>query len=221
VTALAKKVPTITVTGKGNYSGTALSEDFTIEKQDLGNLNITVADKVYQNKKNIYKTTVTITDLDGKKLSAGSDYDKNMVYTYSNQTELADGTIKAAGAEVTANDIIPANTMITVTVKYLEKGSYVGEISGEYRIIPADIKGAKTTVDPQIYTGKEIELTEEDITVTMKGYTLSPDEFEIVDGSYKNHVKKGTASVTIKATSENYGGTKSVSFKIVSKSIFW
>ena len=52
-------------------------------------------------------------------------------------------------------------------------------------------------------------------------------DFEIVEGSYKNNVAKGTASVTIRGISENgglYGGTKTIKFKIGKRTLdewFW
>ena len=41
---------------------------------------MTVKDVVYKNKANSYKTTVTLTDANGSKLTAGKDYDKNLIY---------------------------------------------------------------------------------------------------------------------------------------------
>lgn len=221
ITATAKSVPTVTISGKGKFKGTLMPESFVIHKQDLKKMNITSADKTFQNKKNIYKTSVTITDLDGKKLGPGKDYNKNLEYTYSNETKLVDGTVRKAGEAVKATDIIPANTWITVTAKASENGTYIGEISDEYRIVPVDIKGAKVKIDNKQYTGQEIILEKSEIKVTIKGYTLKPEEFEVIEGSYKNNLKKGTASVTIKGTGNNYGGTKTVNFKIISKNIFW
>ena len=72
----------------------------------------------------------------------------------------------------------------------------------------------------QEYTGEPITLTESDIKVTVKGQTLTPDQYRIVPSSYKNNMKKGTASVTIEGRGD-YGGTKIVKFKIKAKGFSW
>ena len=55
----------------------------------------------------------------------------------------------------------------------------------------------------------------------LDGKTLKAGtDYEIVEGSYKNNLKKGTASVTIRGTG-NYGGTKVVKFTIKSKTFKW
>ena len=46
------------------------------------------------------------------------------------------------------------------------------------------------------------------------------DQYEIVPNSYKNNVKEGTASVTIRGVN-NYGGTKIVKFSIRAKGFVW
>ena len=44
-------------------------------------------------------------------------------------------------------------------------------------------------------------------------------DYVIVEDSYKNNVKKGKASVTIKGISDRCGGTKTVKFDIKAKKI--
>ena len=81
-----------------------------------GRLTLTAADKVYRNKGNIYATKVTVTDLNGKVLNAGTDYEKTLLYTYKEDTTLDDGTVRKAGTVIDKKDIIPAGTVICVTV---------------------------------------------------------------------------------------------------------
>ena len=73
---------------------------------------------------------------------------------------------------------------------------------------------------PQTYTGSQIYLngaTGEDITAKAGGKTLTYGvDYEILEDSYVNNVKKGTASVKIRGIN-NYGGTKTVKFKIQAK----
>lgn len=224
----AVKVPTVVIKGKGNFAGTyAQTLTYKITQQSLENLTVEAADKVYQNKKNIFATKVKILDVDGKTLSAGKDYDKKLKYTYKNDTKLDNGTVRTAGTEVDKNDIIPAGTVITVTAAALtpagKMANYTGSCIGEYSFRTYDIAKAKVTIPAQTYTGKAITLdkTKEDqILVRVSGKKVEPDQFEIVAGSYKNNVKKGTASVTIRGV-DNYGGTKTVTFRIKAKGFLW
>jgi hypothetical protein len=217
----AKKAPTVTIKGKGNFTGST-SLTYKVVQQDIGKLMLTAADKTYQNKKNIYATKLTVTDLDGKVLRAGTDYDnKNVAYTYAKDTTLEDAakTVKKAGTPVGKDDIIPAGTEITVTVT--GKGNYTGTLPDTYRITKSSISGARVTINKQTYTGETVTLDKEQITVKVKNDTLTfGQDYEIVANSYKNNVKKGTATVTIKGLGD-YGGTKTVKFTIQAKGFKW
>ena len=209
------KIPQVIVKGKGNYKGTQ-TLDFQISTQDISNLTLNAADKMYQNKSGAYGTKVEIVDIDGKKLSAGKDYDKNLTYTYVTDTKLSDDALRKAGAAVEKNDIIPAGTMIQVSA--VGKGSYKGTISGEYRITKAEISKASVKVADQIYTGNSIEPDKSDLDIKINGKKLGSDCYEIV--KYDNNVDKGKASITIKGVGD-YGGVKTVLFKIKSKGFLW
>lgn len=220
------KMPTVTVKGKGNFSGnygTALV--YKIAAQDMKNLILTAQDKTYQEKKNIYSTKVTVTDLDGKVLTAGKDYDKKFTYRYKNETPVInmpnnDTLIRSAGALVDKNDIIPKGTVLTVQVDAMDGGNYTGTLTGEYRITENSIASASVTIPNQIYTGQEIALDKSQITVKIKGKVIDSSQYEIVPDSYKNNIKKGRASVTIKGV-ESFGGTKTVKFAINAKGFLW
>ena len=54
----------------------------------------------------------------------------------------------------------------------------------------------------------------------MKGNPVDQSQYEIVPGSYKNNVKKGTAGVAIRGV-DNYGGTKTVKFSSGAKGFLW
>lgn len=213
------KLPTVIMKGKGNFKGTYSTKlTYKITTQGLGNLTLTAADKTYQNKKNIFATKVTIIDLNGKVLKAGTDYDKAFTYAYKNQTTLDNGTVRAAGTAVDKSDIIPAGTVLEVTVS--AKGNYTGTKTGEYRIAQASISSASVSIPKQTYTGRAITPDKDQITVKIKGKPVDASQYEIVPGSYKNNVKKGTASVTIRGV-DNYGGTKTVKFTIRAKGFLW
>ena len=67
----------VIVKGKGNFGG-SVDKIFEVTPQKMSELKVDAADKVYQNKNNIYKTTVRVLDTDGGRLSAGKDYDKKV-----------------------------------------------------------------------------------------------------------------------------------------------
>lgn len=216
-----RKQPTITIKGKGNFTGTYTTKlTYKITTQDIGKLTLTAADKTYQNKKNSHAAKVTVTDINGKALKAGADYNKTFTYTYKNETTLDNGTVRAEGTLVDKNDIIPAGTILNVQVDAKDGGNYTGTITGEYRITQAAISSASVSIPKQTYTGQEITLDKSQITVKVKGKQVDESQYEIVPNSYKNNVKKGTASVTIRGVN-NYGGTKIVKFTIKAKGFLW
>ncbi|MBD5513637.1 MAG: BspA family leucine-rich repeat surface protein [Lachnospiraceae bacterium] len=209
------KLPTITIKGKGNFKGQVI-ENYLITQADISRLSLIAVDKVWQNKVNIYKTKVTVKDVDGKALSVGKDYDRNISYAYEENTELADGTVKTAGTVVSVKDVIPAGTAIRVTVN-AKNINYYGTIYGVYRIAKADISKATVKIPAQIYTGKAIE-PNDTIEVKMNGKQLSKENYEIE--SYSNNINKGTATVTIRGKND-CGGTKIVKFTIKGKGFLW
>lgn len=214
------KLPKLTITGKGNFKG-SFNGTWTITDGEMsdtnGKLTMTAKDVVYKDKKNNYKTTLTLTDANGSKLSAGKDYDKNVIYTY------ADGARK--GETIGADDIPEAGTLIRATVTGI--GPYTGNgnatLSTTYRIVAADVSKAKVTVTPQIYqNGKNVILSKEDLTVKINGTELIyGQDYTIDETTYKNNTLKGNATVTIRGIGQNYGGEKKITFKITSKTIKW
>ena len=209
------KLPTVVIKGKGNFKG-KIERTYFIAPADINRLSLTATDKVWQNKGNIYKTKVVIKDIDNKALSAGRDYDKNLVYTYHEEIQFADGTAKTAGTAISSKDIIPAGTAIGVTVN--AKGpNYYGSIYGIYRIAKADIGKAAVKIPAQIYTGKAIK-PDDEIEIKLNRKLLSKENYEIV--SYNNNINRGTATVTIRGKND-CGGTKTVKFSIRSKGFLW
>lgn len=206
------------VKGKGNFKGT-LSISFAITSQDMSNLTLTASDKEYKNRANIFATNITVTDTNGKALSTGRDYDRSgIAYTYADAVKLENGVSKKAGAVVEKTDFIPAGTRIQVSVTAKAGGYYTGTAKGIYRIIKSDIKKAKVSIPVQTYTGEAIIPKKSDIAVTVGGTKLMESEFDIV--SCTNNIKKGNATITIKGK-RNYGGTKTIRFKIQSKGFLW
>ena len=242
-----KAAPAIVVKGKGNYQGTE-EVYFTIIPKDVSlaenadDISVILTDKVENFKKNGWKSSVKVLDQDGKALSAKEADSKNAVYTIEslpantadikNLEELEglrDNKINLASE---AYDVdLPAGTVVKVTVKLLAP-NYVGEVSGTYKILKAgyDISKAKLVLKAQEYTGKPVMIDEDSdfSTITLqveKGkepviLTIEGDNpsLEVIDGSYVKNIKKGTAKVTFRGRGE-FGGTKTVSFKIQEKDV--
>lgn len=207
----AKKVPTISISFKGNLCGNK-SVPFIITSKNINQCNVTMADKAVSTRKNAWKqTSATITDINGKKLAAGADYNKVFRY-YSN---------KACTDEIEV-EMLPGNTTVYVKIDGIKnyEGSYV---VGVYRISQYSISSATATIDSQIFTGSEIRPEADDITVTYgrnKQLLTAGEDYEIVEDSYTKNINKGTATVTIRGLG-NYYGTKVVSFKIETKKFLW
>ena len=149
-------------------------------------------------------------DTDGKTLKAGTDYEKAIVYT-----TVDDGPLPG---------VVPAETVIKVTVT--GKGNYAGSSSVTYRILNTgkDISKMTFKIANKEYTGSPVTITEDDIVSIKVGKKVQDiklgKDYEIA--SYANNVKNGTAKVTFRGIGE-YGGEKTVSFKIGQRSIttYW
>lgn len=231
----AEKLPLYTIKGKGNFKG-KLSGNFVITDGALeknGKVSLTLKDVVYRQKKNAYRTKAVLRDIDGAKLTAGQDYDKELLYTYAEDTVVLvpeEGAFteqsRKAGEIVEETDIPQTGAVLRVTVRgigaYAGGGESAAEISGCYRIVAADIAKAKVRVAAKRYQdGRPVTLSPEDLTVTMGGEPLQYGADYLIDGmSYVNNTKKGKAKVTIRGL-ENYGGEKTVTFKIGAKIIWW
>ena len=190
----------MTVKGKGNYKG-SVKLYYAVTTQNIANLKdgITVADKP-ESKKGYKNPSVTIIDLDGKKLKSGTDFKIGTDYSEPD----ADGK---------------------VTVTVFGNGKYNGSIQVSYRYIKAaqqlsKVKSMKS-ISAQTYTGKAIRLKTADLTgILYVGNKKSPTYLvpgtDFVVLSYSNNTKAGTAKVTLKGMG-NYGGTRTLTFKIKQK----
>ena len=211
----AAKAPMITISGKGNFSG-KVTVNFTIQPKPLAEVELLVDDKPFTEKATGLPT-VSLMDADGKKLAAGKDYGKVVSYTYTSAVELNDGTTRNAGDAVDKKDSIPVGTVLRVAVEGM--GGYTGEATTTYRIVPASLAKATVKVANQQYTGKPIIPDKKDITVTLNKVELDADNYEIV--SCTNNVNKGSATLVIRGVGDEYGGIKTVKFKIDAKTLFW
>jgi mannan endo-1,4-beta-mannosidase len=100
----------------------------------------------------------------------------------------------------------------TATVTITGKGNYSGKITKNFKINSASISKAKIgSISNKAYTGKAIKPTP---SVKLGSKTLKKGTDYTI--SYKNNVKTGKATVTIKGKG-NYSGTVTKTFKIVPK----
>ncbi len=206
----ARKVPVIQIKGKGNYKGT-LTKAFAIEVKPLNDalapVKMTVADVGYASGKGKYISKPILTDVDGKVLKANTDY------TVEYRLGSADGTL------LDNQSTVEADSEIYVTVT--GKGKYSGMLQAVYRVTQYNFTKASITIDPQIYTGRVVKLSAKDVHVKMGKNEPELEwgtQFEIIEDSYVNNIKKGTASVKIRGLG-SYGGTKTVKFKINTRNI--
>ncbi|MBR1670363.1 MAG: Ig-like domain-containing protein [Butyrivibrio sp.] len=211
---------TFTVVGKGNYKGyTSDEKSVVIKSGNLSDCSMVLADKAFSAKVNSWKSSVKITDVNGKTLSAGTDYDKKIAYAYDGMDQ---ESVPQAGT--------------TVYVTAVGKGNYKGTtITGSYRIYKTPVSKLTVVVDSMEYTGGEVRplrSTKENPDLQIHIYPSAKDakagtneilvsESEIDDTyrivGYSSNIKTGTGKVTIRGMGD-YGGTRTVNFKILKKS---
>lgn len=196
------------INGKGNYKGYKKTYQIYVKNGDIGNATILVQDVPYNSAKPdaLKSTKITIKD-NGKMLTAGKDYDRNIEYSVKDWKTLSPGD------------------SVTVTVKGI--GAYEGSSAlGSYKIYDQskNINKLKIVIDPQEYTGAEVELSSKNIHVyatsadVKNKKELTGNSFSVVRiVEYMNNTKSGNAKVTLRGVGE-YGGMRTCSFKINKKS---
>ena len=227
-----KKLPLITVKGKGNFKG-SVKQTFTITNKSLADavnpITVTVNDVPANKNKGKFVSKPVVTDADGVKLKEKTDY----TLTYS---------LLMANGEETKLDVkkdVVNEPGSTVRITITGVGNYQGEgsvLTADYRITEFDFKKVTVKVVPKTlpYTMKPVTLTEDDLVITMKvgtGKQAVVEELKLItDGDdtkdgykiigYKNNVNKGAAQVTLQGCGK-YGGTKTVKFYIGTRPFFW
>ena len=206
--------PTVIIKGKGNFKGKDATTFFKIVKANMGTEGISVVagDVLYKDKAGNWKTKVTAVDKDGKKLAAGTDYDKDILFK-----------LKPEGDITIGEDVkLDPGTTVYVIVKAKEGSDYSGSVTGSYRIVNNDIGKLSASIEPKEFTGEEIKLKKSDITWKQGGKTvvLSEEDFDIIESTYRNNIKKGKATVVVRGKGE-WGCTQTISFKIGSRGFKW
>ena len=175
---------TVSVTGKGDYEGTA-SGTFVIAARSLDGATVSaIADQSYMGSALTPAPTVKV---GSTILTRNTDY----TITYK-------------------DNVGPGSALVTIA----GKGNYTGSRTVTFRIIQKSLANATVaTIANQAYTGAAV--TPKPV-VKLGGATLKAGTDYTL--SYKNNVRAGTATVVITGTGV-YGGSKTVTFKILSPSV--
>ncbi len=214
----SKSNPLVIVTGKGLYKGKT-DLPFSITAQDLKNLRLLVDDVVLdanpdRQKAYAYQNTSwTLTDLDGKSLKMGLDFD-----SVKKGVAASHGTVFYASESKLA-----AGSVVTLNLCAKTGSNYTGSISASYRVITKEqsLKNSVVTLADSAgeklsyRNGMPVELTEADLVVkpTKNGTALIPGtDYQII--SYNGNLLAGKAAkITIRGIG-SYGGMKTVTVTI-------
>ncbi len=200
------------ISGDKNESELAEEELLKMGDEDEKTFIAEASDVVFSNKKGNFFTTVTVRDDNGKKLSAGKDYEKAFAYTYEEDVQLLDAEQRSSGDTAEEDDTVPAGTTLKVTVT--GKGDFEGAVAtAQYRVTAMSISKASVTIQNKIYNGTPVTLEYSEILVKVGNEILTPEDFEIDASSYRNNEGKGKGSVTLYGKGD-YGGSKTATFTI-------
>jgi len=199
----SEKTAEIRIRGKGSYKGT-VTKTYAIKTQSLKSdgITVTAADR-FSTRTRLKAPSVTITDINGKKLSAGTDYTTGNDYAYTGDENSG-----------------------TVTFTVSGKGSYYDDVKVTYSYKQASFnigRAKAVSIPKQTYTGNAVKLSKSDLTSIVytgsKGavnYLEPGKDFEVK--GYSNNVKTGTAKVIIHGIGD-YAGTKTLTFKVIKKEV--
>ena len=185
---------TVTVTGKGNYTGT-LTDSFCINQADLSaaaSMSLSWDECTYNGK--VRKPAITITDKSGT-VSSG-----NYTVTYTNSKGQKDTCVNAGVKTVTVTG----------------KGNYKGTLTGKFTIKRKEITAASVSLSATayVYNGKNrTPSTTVKIKLGSETVTLKKDTHYTVTYS-SNRSSIGAKTVVIKGKG-NYQGTIKKTYKVV------
>ena len=188
---------TITIQGKGNYTG-ELPKQYSITVADLEDCLISLPqyEYVYNGKSQAPTPTLTYNNL--------TVSDTNYTFNYSSDT-INKGTV-------------------TITITATENGNFTGYTTVSYEVTPKDIATIQVTgVEEKDYTGsaiiQNITLTDNDILIDTVAKILELNKDYKLEYSNNTNVTVQDGQVVEGASIEitgngNYTGTKTVNFKI-------
>ena len=239
--AKKKGQPMVTVKGKGNYKGKRTANYLITARSLKSGICIMIGDVAYSGKAGLSKVNIFALDrLTGMQLKAGTDYDKTVEYTYWHDTTVgqkgkgAGDILRKEGEKVDKNDILKEGAVIEATIT--GKGGFTDSIQTTFSVIAptADISKGTFAIADQEFEFTPVTITEMSQFKTDKSgnvlcYIKNGKEqrtlilgtdFKVVPGSYINNRKLGTATVTLYGTGD-FGGLKTVTFKIAPRKMYW
>lgn len=179
---------TLTVTGKGNYKGSA-SQSFTITAADISTAAITLAPTSYEYTGTPITPTISSVVVGGRSLTANTDYTVNIPADGTN-TDVGEGTVGISGINNYTNT---ASQTFTITRKTLTEDMFI-------------------SIATKTYTGSAITLEAADISTSYNSKSLVLDTDYSISG-YQNNTEAGEASVTFTGKG-NFTGDVTVNFEI-------
>lgn len=199
---------TVTITGKGNYTGT-VTTTFQIVPKAISGADVTLKNQQLADVANgKAKTPKVVVQWGKKKLAAKKDY----TLTYYAKD---DYDANYAAGKATALASVSEKGKYVIVIKGIN--NFTGEKTADYILVDKDhllTKAKVTKIAKQTATGSEIKI--EGLTVTLNKVGLTEGKDYTV--SYLNNVKPGKATVIIRGMGE-YAGEKQVNFTIVGTSI--
>ncbi|MBR4719475.1 MAG: hypothetical protein IKP31_04440 [Lachnospiraceae bacterium] len=209
----ADKAPTVTVTGKGNYTGTA-KKTFTINALDLRNATAPDILLTANNNTQYGKTKVTYT-LNGKTITLKDKSDYTLSYPDTSQDAYkrpGKYKVKVTGkgnykgtTEFMETIAEKKNLISKVTVPSIPAQAYDGKA---FVLEDTQVRGYETRVLDKNGAPFEFKLTVKDGRNTIP--LIYGEDYEL---TYSNNREIGTATVTITGK-RDYAGTKTTTFKI-------
>lgn len=213
---LQKLYPTVTVNGKGNFTS-KITEGFAIVPADFSEMVGVAKDVMYKDRVGNFKTTFTLTDPDGKKLST-SDYDvKNAVFCVKGEEEVGFKSTDRVNVPMTDKGYV--DMVITVAPK---NDNYDGVATIEYRLYTQMITKAKIDrntkavfvydrYEQEFVATSELKLSLNGVELVMLGEN-NADTADFKVSCIKNTFP-GTATAEIVGLNE-FGGSKKITFSI-------
>lgn len=191
----------VSISGMGNYTGSLKNVlSFEIVPKDISDKTITV-------------------DAADLKYAANGKY-KAKITVYDNGAKLASNEYSVGSIEP-ERIIISDNNCGTITVTLEGKKNYSGTKEVTIEVKKTLISSAKVKVNGKYYynNGEAVCPSIDQLEVTIgsgKNKTLLNAEKDFTIVGYSNNIKTGNATLTIRGAGE-YGGTKTVKFKILPK----
>ena len=196
----------VKISGKGNFKK-SINLTYNVNPLEITPENIIVTGNITDNKAS--KIKISVVDNYGNAIA-------KKMYSFSIVDENGSAVDKKTVLNTNMKIIVNATTKAGNNILFPEGGISIDVALGKNISKTKGVFKVNNKTFFKTYTGEPITLTEDDFAegkIDSKGLKLGED-FEIV--SYKNNIKKGTMTVTVRGIGE-YGGTKTFKVKIKAK----